>query len=159
MIETTRAAEFVDGRQSEAETRIRRGARRLLRQLDYATLCELPLRNGRRADIVGLGDGARLLIVEVKSSVADFRADGKWRDYRDHCDELLFAVDADFPARILPEDAGLIVADRYGGHLERRGREHKLAPATRREMLSRFARVAADRLHMLEDSDARRPGE
>ena len=97
----------------------RAASRRLLRARGFATVTELPLRDGRRADIVGVnGDGA-LLIVEIKSSVADFRADHKWRDYAAHCDRLYFAVDADMPPEIMPEEAGLIVADSYGAEILR----------------------------------------
>jgi hypothetical protein len=105
----------IDGRQSEAALAIARGVRRLLRARGFATVTELPLSSGRRADVVGVnGDGA-LVIVEIKSSVADFRADRKWRDYLAHCDRLYFAVGADMPLEIMPEEAGLIVADSYGG--------------------------------------------
>ena len=149
----------IDGRQSDAALRIARGARRLLRSLDFVTVTELPLVNGRRADIVALCPRSRLLIVEVKSSVADFRADQKWPDYRDHCDELYFAIGPDTPADIMPEEAGLIIADAYGAQIVRSAPEHRLAPATRREMLVRFARAAADRLHHLHDPDARASGD
>ena len=149
----------IDGRQADAALRIARGARRLLRSLDFVTVTELPLANGRRADIVALCPRSRLLIVEVKSSVADFRADQKWPDYRDHCDELYFAIGPDTPADIMPEEAGLIIADAYGAQIVRSAPEHRLAPATRREMLVRFARAAADRLHHLHDPDARASGD
>jgi DNA repair protein MmcB-like len=54
------------------------------------------------------------LIVEIKSSVADFRADTKWREYRAHCDRFYFAIPEGVPVDIMPEDAGLILADAYG---------------------------------------------
>jgi hypothetical protein len=143
-----------DGRQSEAALAIRRGVRRLLRARGFATVTELPLANGRRADVVGVnGDGA-LLIVEIKSSVADFRADRKWRDYFAHCDRLYFAVDAGMPLEIMPEEAGLIVADSYGGEILREPSPHTVAPAARRAVLLRFALAAADRLHRLADPGA-----
>ena len=56
----------VDGRQSETALQIARGVRRLLRARGYASVTELPLLDGRRADVVALhGDGS-LLIVEIK---------------------------------------------------------------------------------------------
>ena len=144
----------VDGRQSEAALAIRRGVRRLLRARGFATVTELPLASGRRADVVGVnGDGA-LLIVEIKSSVADFRADQKWRDYSAHCDRLYFAVDADMPLEIMPEEAGLIVADSYGGEILREPPARVIPPAARRAVLLRFALAAADRLHRLADPGA-----
>jgi hypothetical protein len=143
-----------DGRQSEAALAICRGVRRLLRARGFATVTELPLANGRRADVVGVnGDGA-LVIVEIKSSVADFRADRKWRDYAAHCDRLYFAVDAAMPLGIMPEEAGLIVADSYGGEILREPPTRALPPAARRAVLLRFALAAADRLHRLSDPGA-----
>src|SRR6266853_1180537 len=91
-----------------------RGVCRALDQLGYASLLEFPLANGRRADILALGRGGDLIIVEIKSSVADFRADRKWPDYRDFADRLYFAVPNQFPALLIPEECGLIVADSFG---------------------------------------------
>ncbi len=146
----------VDGRQSETALNVARGARRLLRAMGLSTVTELPLASGRRADIVAVCRKSRILVVEIKSCVADFRADAKWRDYRDHCDELYFAVPGAVPTDIMPPDAGLILADAYGAAILRAAPEHRLAPATRREMLLRFARAAADRLHRLHDPDGAR---
>jgi len=142
---------LVDGRQSETALMIARGVRRMLRARGFSTVTELPLLDGRRADIVALhGDGS-LLIVEIKSSVADFRADHKWRDYAAHCDRLYFAIHADFPAEIMPADGGLIVADPYGAEILREPAPQRLASATRRAVVLRFAQAAADRLHRLAD--------
>jgi hypothetical protein len=140
-----------DGRQSETASTIARGVRRLLRAQGYASVTELPLLDGRRADVVALASDGALLIVEIKSSVADFRADRKWRDYRAHCDRLYFAISDDMPREIMPLDAGLIVADRFGAEIVREAEARNLAPATRRAVLLRFAMAAADRLHRLAD--------
>src|ERR1700687_4264050 len=88
-----------------------RGVARALAQRGYATLTEVSLANGRRADVIGLGRGGELVIVEVKSSVQDFRSDAKWPEYREFCDRFYFAVGADFPQALIPEECGLIVAD------------------------------------------------
>jgi hypothetical protein len=144
---------LVDGRQSEAALAIARGARRLLRSLGLSTITELPLSDGRRADIVGVGGDGGIVIVEVKSCVADFRADRKWRDYAAHCDRLYFAISEATPPEIMPEEAGLILADRFGGAILREAEARSLAPATRRAMLLRFACAAADRLHRLADPE------
>lgn len=144
---------LVDGRQSEAALGIARGVRRLLRAHGYSTVTELGLSDGRRADIVALAGDGSLLIVEVKSCVADFRADHKWRDYAAHCDRLYFAISEATPAAIMPEEAGLILADRFGAAILRDPEPHPLAPATRRAMLLRFACAAADRLHRLADPE------
>ena len=144
----------IDGRQSETALFVARGTRRYLRALGFASVTEMSLRSGRRADLVALGGDGSLLIVEIKSSIADFRADQKWRDYRMHCDRLYFAIPAAVPLDIMPEDAGLIVADAYGAALIREAPEHRLLPATRRMVTLRFAQLAALRLHALSDPSA-----
>ena len=83
---------LVDGRQSETALAIARGTARYLHALGYCVVSELP--SGRRADLVALGGDGEIIIVEIKSSVADFRADQKWIDYRRHCDRLFFATHA-----------------------------------------------------------------
>ena len=134
-------------RGQEPALAIRRGALRLLHALGFAAAAELPLGSGRRADLVALGDGGELWIVEIKSCIADFRADRKWQEYRLYSDRLLFAVAPEFPANILPADAGLMIADAYGGTLLREGPLHPLAPARRKAMLIRFGRASAARLN------------
>ena len=141
----------VDGRQSETALAIGRGTARLLHAHGFSVLSELPLPSGRRADLVALDAGGEIWIVEIKSSVADFRADQKWPDYRLHCDRLYFATAAHVPLEIFPEDAGLIVADAYGGELLREAPEHRLHASTRRSMMLGFARAAARRLQALND--------
>ncbi len=120
-----------------------RGVCRLLRDLGYACIAELPLPNGRRADVVGLSQSGEFWIVEVKSNVEDFRADHKWPEYRDFSDALFFAVAPGFPLDLLPADTGLILADRYGGEIVRSAPEMRLAPARRKAMTLRFAHCAA----------------
>jgi hypothetical protein len=120
-----------------------RGVCRLLRDLGHACLAELPLPNGRRADVVALSQSGDLWIVEVKSGVEDFRTDHKWPEYRDFSDALFFAVAPGFPLGLLPADTGLILADRYGGEIVRQAPETRLAPARRKAMTLRFAHCAA----------------
>jgi len=136
----------LDGRQSEAAAAIQRGVCRSFRALGHSVVCELPLANGRRADVVGLSPSGDVLIVEIKSCLIDFRTDGKWHEYLDYCDRLYFAVDADFPSDVIPEDAGLILADRYGAELMRESVEARLNAARRKAMMLCFARAAALRL-------------
>lgn len=135
------------GDTSPAAAEILRGVIRMMADLGYATLTELTLANGRRADIAALGPAGEFTIVEVKSCLADFRADQKWRDYRAFCDQFFFAVDDAFPRACLPEDAGLIVADRFGGAILRDADVQRLAPARRKALTLRFARLSAQRLH------------
>ena len=130
----------------QAATVLCRGTARYLRALGFSVVSEFPLASGRRADLVGIGAAGEIVIVEVKSCVADFRADGKWREYREFCDRFFFAVAADFPQALIPEEAGLVVADGYGAEMIR-DNEYRPLPAARRKALSiRIARCAADRL-------------
>lgn len=124
-----------------------------------ATVTELPLPDGRRADIVGLSADGLVTIVEIKSSVADFRCDQKWMAYRAYCDRLFFAVSPEFPVAILPEDTGLILADRYGGSVVREAPAHPIAAARRKVMMGRFGRAAAARLARVRDPGADGMGE
>jgi hypothetical protein len=145
------AIQPLDEIRSTAAVALVRGTARLLRALGFCTLNELPLASGRRADLVGLGADGEIVIVEIKSSVADFRADRKWLEYRRHCDRLFFATALGVPPDIFPTDAGLIVADAFGAAIERNAPEHRLSPATRRSLTLRFARAAASRLQTLDD--------
>jgi hypothetical protein len=141
----------VDGRQSETALAIARGTGRLLLSLGFACVSELALLSGRRADLVALDGNGEIWIVEIKSSVADFRADQKWMDYRLHCDRLFFATSLEVPCEIFPPDTGLIVADAFGASMVCEAPEHRLPAATRKSMLLRFAQAAALRLQSLAD--------
>ncbi len=146
----------VDGRQSERALAIRRGVCRRLRAEGMALIPEVTLRSGRRADLVALAADGVITILEIKSSIEDFRADAKWQDYCLHSDHFYFATGPHVPAEIFPLDAGLIVADPYGAEILRPSLCVKLPPATRKEMLIRIARAGAHRLHDLEDPDCER---
>ena len=135
-----------------------RGACRALEQLGYVSLVEFPLANGRRADILALGKTGDLVIVEIKSSVADFRADRKWSNYRDFSDRLYFAVPNDFPRPLIPDECGLMVADSFTAAVLRDGSTTKLDARRRRALTMRFARIAATRLRRLLDPEAGRLG-
>src|SRR5215468_481759 len=147
------AALPVDGRQSPTALKVARGSTRLLHSLGFSVVSELPLASGRRADLVALGAGGEIWIVEIKSSVADLRADHKWIDYRLHCDRLFFATTLEVPCGIFPPDAGLIVADAFGASIVCEAPEHRLHAATRRSLMLAFARAAALRLSALADPE------
>lgn len=123
-----------------------RGVARMLADMGYSCVQELILANGRRADVAALGRKGELALVEVKSGLADFRADQKWPDYMEFCDAFYFAVSPRFPREILPQDAGLIVADAYGGAIIREASWQKLSAARRKAVMLRFAHCAAGRL-------------
>jgi hypothetical protein len=128
-----------------------RGICRALAQRGFATLLEVSLANGRRADVLALGRDGELVVVEIKSSVADFKSDRKWRDYRAFCDRLYFAVPAGFPTELIPGECGLILADPFGAAVLREAPAVPLAAARRRAMMLRFARLGAGRLRRLLD--------
>jgi len=138
----------------ETTSTLMRGVQRLLRAAGRASLTEIGLPGGRRADVMALGADGEIWIVEIKSCIEDFRADRKWPCYRAHCDKFFFAVDVAMPSDCLPADAGLIVADAFAGEIVRDAPVHRLAGATRRSLLLRFARAGADRLHLINDPQA-----
>jgi len=129
---------------------VTRGARSLLRALGASVLSEFPLPDGRRADLAGLSKDGSLRIVEVKCSLEDFRADGKWGCYRAYCDRFYFAIPLGLDETtqgLFPADSGLIVADAQGAEILREAPVHPLAAATRKALLVRFGALAAERLH------------
>ena len=126
---------------------IARGVLRLLHDYGFAGVTEMTLANGRRADVAAIGPGGEISIVEIKSSVADFKSDQKWPEYRPFCDRFYFAVAAHFPQDLIPEETGLIIADAYGGAVIREPDVEKLAAARRKAVTLRFARLAAARLY------------
>jgi hypothetical protein len=135
----------------ERAAAIRRAAARLCGQLGWVRVHEMPLPNGRRADIMALRPDGGFVCIEVKSGPRDFLVDNKWPEYRAYSDALYFAVDADFPQELLPQDTGLIVTHDLIADLLRDAPQHPLSPKIRRVLLHRFATLAALRLAGLED--------
>lgn len=131
---------------------VARGVCRLLYRQGFAAQCEVPLGNGRRADVIGIDDRGRITLVEIKVSMADLRGDLKWTDYLDYCDRYFWAVPDSFATQVfdeeyfLPERAGLIVADRFDAAVLRAAIETPLNAARRKAETLRFARRAAQRL-------------
>ena len=133
---------------------VRRAAALLCLRLGWSPVHEVALPNHRRADILALRQDGGFACIEVKSGLRDFQTDAKWPEYRDYSDALYFAVDADFPAAVLPEACGLIVAcGPVEADIVREAPAHPLAPARRRALLHRFASLAALRLAAYEDPD------
>jgi len=141
----------IDGRQSETALAVQRGVCRLMRQHGFAVLTEFTLVTGRRADVFGVNDSGLIWIVEIKSSLEDFRTDQKWPEYRDYCDRFSFAIPLAMDANIIPEVAGLVLADQYGAEIIRATADHPLHASRRRAVTLQFGRVAAQRLHGLYD--------
>lgn len=125
---------------------ITRGVCRLLTDMGYAVIREFKVISGRRVDVAGLNKAGKFVVVEVKSSPADFRSDSKWHEYLDFCDAYFFAVDASFPKDLLPENQGIIIADAYGAIIDQDSPTLPMNGQRRRSQMLRFARTAATRL-------------
>jgi hypothetical protein len=137
----------------ERAAAIRRASALLCLRLGWAPLHEVPLPNGRRADILALQPDGGFACIEVKSGPRDFLTDQKWPEYRDFADMLFFAVDADFPRDLLPVDAGLIVTAGLEADLLRDAPAHRLPAPRRRSLTQRFALLAAGRLAIVQDPE------
>jgi hypothetical protein len=140
---------FADAPPIAAE--VARGVTRLFCRRDLFSICEVPLPNGRRADMMAIDAKGCLTIVEIKVAKSDLVGDGKWTDYLDYCDQFFWAVPSALAGilaeeRYLPNEAGLIVADRYDAAVAREAAHRPLAPARRKAETLRFARRAARRL-------------
>ena len=122
-----------------------RGAARLLLELGYAPLAEVTLPNGRRADLMALGPRGQIVIVEVKSSLEDYRTDLKWGEYAPYCDAFYFAVAPHFPREIIPDGPGLMVTDAFGGAVLIPAPHIPLAAARRKALTLSFASLGAMR--------------
>jgi hypothetical protein len=144
--------QIVDLRQSPTALRVQRGVMRLLREShDFCCFAEVPLSNGRRADVVGLGPKGEIWIVEIKSSLVDFQVDRKWPHYKEFCDRFFFAKPPELDGGMFPDVEGLIVGDGHDAAIVRMAAHEPLASARRRMMHLRLARLAADRVHVLMD--------
>ena len=152
------AQQSLPGPAADLTRDVTRGVCRAFHELGYVTLTEFVLANGRRADVLALDRAASAVIVEVKVSLADFLADQKWPDYHDFCDRLYFAVPNGFPLEILPDACGVLVADAYGAEELVPPTDHALHASRRRSLLLRFARTAAQRLHVYTDPRIDRQG-
>lgn len=143
---------IVDLRQSQTALRVQRGVMRLLRQTyDMCCYAEVPLANGRRADVLGVGPKGEVWIVEIKSSLVDFQVDRKWPFYRDFSDRFYFAKPPELDPDIFPTSEGLIVADGHDGAMLRDSPLTPLAPARRKALMLKLTRLGADRIHTLMD--------
>jgi hypothetical protein len=132
----------------------------MLLRHDLVAMSEVPLDGGRRADLMALDSRGNIVIVEIKVSRADLLGDAKWTDYLDHCDRYFWAVPEGFHLPLfdneclLPERAGLIVADRYDAAIVREAKTHPLAAHVRKRCTLAFARRAGRRLIGQTDPDA-----
>jgi|SRR5579863_4945553 len=136
---------------------VARGICRLFARNDIWCLAEMPLRSGRRADLIGIDGKGQIIIVEIKVSRADLLGDAKWTDYFDHCDRFFWGLAAHLDRgcmdteAFLPERCGLIVADGYDAEILRPAPLVPLAPARRKAETGRLARASLRRHAILHD--------
>jgi hypothetical protein len=134
--------------------RLARGVCRALGSLGYAALTEFPLNSGRRVDVIAVNGAGETVIVEIKTSTADYRTDRKWNEYLEFCDAFYFAVPSAFPIALLPADCGLMVADDYGAEVLRRPAAQPMNGSRRRAQTLRLAVAAMQRLGRLTDPES-----
>ncbi len=143
-----------DGRQSATAAAIQRGTGRMLLNAGFASICELSLANGRRADVIAVNTKGEIWIVEIKSSPADYLSDHKWHEYMAYCDRFYFAIPADMDPGLIDETAGLMIADAWGAEIVREASEAKLSGARRKAVTLLLARSASLRLQSTIDPNA-----
>ena len=140
---------------------VARGIVRLFARNDVWCLAEMPLRSGRRADLMGIDAKGHLIIVEIKVSRADLLGDGKWPDYLDHCDRFYWGLAPGLDracmeaAAFRPDQCGLIVADAYDAEILRPAPLLPLAAARRKAEVERLARAALRRQVVGADPECR----
>jgi hypothetical protein len=131
---------------------VARGIGRLFARNGVWCLAEMPLRSGRRADLMGIDAKGQVIIVEIKVSRADLLGDGKWTDYLDYCDRFYWGLPPDLDRApleaeaFLPQRCGVIVADGYDGEIVRPAASSPLAAARRKVEIERLARASLRRL-------------
>ncbi len=136
---------------------VARGIARLFARNDIWCLAEVPLRGGRRADLMGIDARGHVVIVEIKVARGDLLGDAKWADYLDHCDRFFWGVPPGLDrapladAAFRPEVCGVIVADGYDGEILRPAALCPLAPARRKVAVEQLARLAMRRHTALRD--------
>lgn len=155
--EVVDAAGFETGAAGSDSASVRRGIQRLFARYGVWLLPEMPLRNGRRADLMGVDAQGRVIIIEIKVQRGDLLGDSKWQDYLDYCDRFFWGVSTDIDRTILdrdifrPDRCGIVVADGYDGEIVRPASLKPLAPARRKTETERLARAAMRRMTVATD--------
>jgi len=143
-----------DGRQSATAAAVQRGTGRMLLSAGFASMSELSLANGRRADLIAINSKGEIWIVEIKSSPADYLSDHKWHDYMAYCDRFYFAIPPDMDPGLIDEAAGLMIGDAWGAEIVREACEDRLSGARRKAVTLLLARSASLRLQSTIDPNA-----
>lgn len=130
---------------------VARGIGRLFARNDIWCLPEMPLRSGRRADLMGIDPKGRIVIVEIKVNRSDLLGDAKWTDYLDHCDRFYWGLAPHLDRACLeteafrPHACGVIVADGYDAEILRPAPSLPMAAARRKAEIERLARASLRR--------------
>ena len=109
-------------------------------------LREFKLRVKRRVDLITLNDEGLITIIEIKSSVSDFRSDKKWNEYIDWADQFYFGVAQNFPIDILPKEHGIIKTDGFDTYEARKSPVKKLNGSRRNTLVRKLARASMRRV-------------
>ena len=109
-------------------------------------LREFKLRVKRRVDLETISDKGLITIVEIKSSVADFRSDRKWNEYIEWADQFYFGVGHNFPIDILPKEHGIITTDGFDIYEAQPSPVQKLNVARRDTLVRRLAKASMRRI-------------
>lgn len=136
---------------------VARGIRRLFARNGIWCVEEMALKNSRRADLMGIDARGQVIIVEIKVARGDLLGDSKWPDYLDFCDRFFWGIPPSLERGPLesevysPERCGIIVADAYDAEIVRHAPLEPLAPARRKALVERLARIAMRRNTALAD--------
>jgi hypothetical protein len=94
----------------------------------YSCFLELGLNSwGKlRGDVLAINLRGHIVIVEVKSSKADYVADTKWTTYLPYCNQFYFVltpavftvIKADILSKVKPLGAGILILDPHTGYLK-----------------------------------------
>jgi hypothetical protein len=100
-----------------------------------AIFFELGLNKGGklRADVFALSMRGEVSIVEVKSCLADFKADCKYMGYAEYCTQLYLAMPLEVYEKVkdtIPKTVGVFLYQQHGDRLER----IRILPAKKRAL-------------------------
>lgn len=109
----------------------------------------------RRADVIGCKLNGDLVVIEVKSCVADFRTDSKWTEYFPFCDRFYLAFTEKTAKKIssnsellgrIPKRVGILVLDEKSGYMRtiKPAKRVLVEPETRLKILARMAWRSGD---------------
>jgi hypothetical protein len=131
---------------------VARGICRLFARNDIWAPPEMPLRIGRRADLMGIDPRGHIVIVEIKTARGDLLGDTKWPDYLEFCDRFYWGLSPELDRACLegpdfrPRCCGVIVADEYDAEIVRPSPTQPLSAARRKAEVERLARAGLRRL-------------